>query len=51
MNEQKQKREDRQMALHHAVQDRLDADSDAKDIVKAAEAYLEFLRGDNVEES
>ena len=51
MKEQKQKREDRQIALHHAVQDRLEADSDAGDIVKAAEKYLEFLRGDDVEAS
>lgn len=48
--EQKRKREDRRIALHHAVQDRLETDSDAGDIVNNAEKYLKFLQGGDEEQ-
>lgn len=42
-----QQREDRREALAHAVKDRLENTSTPEDVVKAAEKYLEFLKGED----
>ena len=42
-----QEREDRREALAHAVKNRLENASTPEDIVKAAEKYLEFLKGED----